>query len=541
MPLSQSWSWLSSWKNSLVELALVNTRPRTSASVQGSRVSALKLKTITASLAARPGGRGLQRAGAHGSHHGAAAARAADRHVRVAGRERRDLGGKHAHAPAARVEPPARVRGAGVEVVGVHPAQLAAQLRMVGVRRRGGQRQAGQSTRKGPGNEAPVHTSYVGIGARALDLPGPSAGRPAIDFRVPVRRLALLTLALAVALPARRAGARLPAQLPLGHRHQRVPDRGRRAAGERGPAQRLVGLVPRRRQHRGRAGERRPRRARPRALVALPLRRPARAPAARRERIPPVDRVEPRVPALHAPGRAPRASSTGSPTAPPCATTPASCARCGASGLEPVLTLNHFTLPTWLHDPIAVRDAFAGVDPDAPPPDGRARRLARRRHRARVRQVRRLGGLALPPPGRPLGHGQRADGGGGERLREPARGVRRLVPARRVLLHRRRARGAQPRPGERRGLRRRAPPRPPREGRTGPQHDRLHALRPRLRARPPRRRARGLHLQPRLPERGRPGHRRRRRGRRGRSRRAAPPACAAAPTSSGSTTTSAAA
>ncbi len=38
-------------------------------------------------------------------------------------------------------------------------------------------------------------------------------------------------------------------------------------------------------------------------------------------------------------------------------------------GLEPVLTLNHFTLPTWLHDPIAVRDAFAGVDPDAPPPE----------------------------------------------------------------------------------------------------------------------------------------------------------------------------
>ncbi|MBA3262535.1 MAG: glycoside hydrolase family 1 protein [Thermoleophilaceae bacterium] len=37
-------------------------------------------------------------------------------------------------------------------------------------------------------------------------------------------------------------------------------------------------------------------------------------------------------------------------------------------GMTPVLTLNHFTLPTWLHDPIAVREAFAGVGPDDPPP-----------------------------------------------------------------------------------------------------------------------------------------------------------------------------
>ncbi len=32
-------------------------------------------------------------------------------------------------------------------------------------------------------------------------------------------------------------------------------------------------------------------------------------------------------------------------------------------GLEPMVTLNHFSLPLWLHDPIAVRDAFAGVNP----------------------------------------------------------------------------------------------------------------------------------------------------------------------------------
>jgi beta-galactosidase len=37
-------------------------------------------------------------------------------------------------------------------------------------------------------------------------------------------------------------------------------------------------------------------------------------------------------------------------------------------GMTPVLTLNHFTLPSWLHDPIAVRAAFDGVGPDDPPP-----------------------------------------------------------------------------------------------------------------------------------------------------------------------------
>jgi beta-galactosidase len=37
-------------------------------------------------------------------------------------------------------------------------------------------------------------------------------------------------------------------------------------------------------------------------------------------------------------------------------------------GMTPMLTLNHFTLPTWLHDPIAVRSAFAGLGPDDPPP-----------------------------------------------------------------------------------------------------------------------------------------------------------------------------
>lgn len=34
-----------------------------------------------------------------------------------------------------------------------------------------------------------------------------------------------------------------------------------------------------------------------------------------------------------------------------------------ANGLQPFVTLNHFTLPLWLHDPIEVRDAFAAVNP----------------------------------------------------------------------------------------------------------------------------------------------------------------------------------
>jgi beta-galactosidase len=39
-------------------------------------------------------------------------------------------------------------------------------------------------------------------------------------------------------------------------------------------------------------------------------------------------------------------------------------------GLTAFATLNHFTLPTWLHDPIAARGAFAGRGPDDPLPSG---------------------------------------------------------------------------------------------------------------------------------------------------------------------------
>ena len=34
-------------------------------------------------------------------------------------------------------------------------------------------------------------------------------------------------------------------------------------------------------------------------------------------------------------------------------------------GLKPFVTVSHFSLPTWIHDPIAVRDALAGRGPDA--------------------------------------------------------------------------------------------------------------------------------------------------------------------------------
>jgi len=37
-------------------------------------------------------------------------------------------------------------------------------------------------------------------------------------------------------------------------------------------------------------------------------------------------------------------------------------------GLTPWVTINHFTLPAWIHDPIATRAALAGVGPDDPLP-----------------------------------------------------------------------------------------------------------------------------------------------------------------------------
>jgi len=42
------------------------------------------------------------------------------------------------------------------------------------------------------------------------------------------------------------------------------------------------------------------------------------------------------------------------------------------AGITPMVTLLHFTLPTWIHDPIGVRAAFAGLGPDDPIPNGLA-------------------------------------------------------------------------------------------------------------------------------------------------------------------------
>ncbi|MFM9054586.1 MAG: family 1 glycosylhydrolase [Solirubrobacterales bacterium] len=39
------------------------------------------------------------------------------------------------------------------------------------------------------------------------------------------------------------------------------------------------------------------------------------------------------------------------------------------AGLKPLVTLNHFTLPLWVHDPIAVRDALTGRAADDPLPE----------------------------------------------------------------------------------------------------------------------------------------------------------------------------
>jgi beta-galactosidase len=39
-----------------------------------------------------------------------------------------------------------------------------------------------------------------------------------------------------------------------------------------------------------------------------------------------------------------------------------------AAGMTPFVTLQHFTLPIWLDDPIAARNAFAGLGPDDAPP-----------------------------------------------------------------------------------------------------------------------------------------------------------------------------
>ena len=125
-----------------------------------------------------------------------------------------------------------------------------------------------------------------------------------------------------------RRRARLSAQLPLGHRHRRPAERSRGPARERGPAQRLVGLEPRRRRT-SRSGwvsgdliERGPGH-----WSLLPPRHRPRRGAAALQRVPPLDRVEPGFPALHgerARGQAdrPRRPAPPRPPGEPCGAAP---------------------------------------------------------------------------------------------------------------------------------------------------------------------------------------------------------------------------
>ena len=103
-------------------------------------------------------------------------------------------------------------------------------------------------------------------------------------------------------------------------------------------------------------------------------------------------------------------------------------------GITPFLTLLHYSIPTWLHDPLAIREALAGLGFNQPLPelDGG---LARARDGGRVREVRRLPGLEAGRPRRLLEHPERATRPGHLRLRQHPRLFRRLLSARRLQLH----------------------------------------------------------------------------------------------------------
>ncbi len=69
-----------------------------------------------------------------------------------------------------------------------------------------------------------------------------------------------------------------------------------------------------------------------------------------------------------------------------------------ARGLQVMLTLNHFTLPRWIHDPLAVRAAFAGRGADDPLPRGLRR--AGWLSRGTVREFRKFAAYAATRLGR---------------------------------------------------------------------------------------------------------------------------------------------
>ena len=195
-------------------------------------------------------------------------------------------------------------------------------------------------------------------------------------------------------------------------------------------------------------------------------------------------------------------------------------------GLEPFVTVSHFSLPAWVHDPIAARDALAGRGA------GRAAPELRRGgwlDGAPCGEFRKYAAYLAWKLGRRvdlLVADQRAARGRRQRLRERARGVRGYFPpgaysftaAIRVVTNLVRANAVAY--DAIHALDRKA--------RVGPgaQHDRLHPLRPRLGGRPARRRPRRLPVQPPLPERGREGPRGPRRGWPGDARRSAIPSAA---------------
>ena len=191
-------------------------------------------------------------------------------------------------------------------------------------------------------------------------------------------------------------------------------------------------------------------------------------------------------------------------------------ARC--AGLKPVLTLNHFTLPSWLHDPLATR-RLRRPRGRRSPARARARRLARPHHDPRVRRVCRLGRPPLRQARGHLGHRQRADGRGRERLRERAGGVRGLVPA--GVLSFRAAIQAVRNLAKANALAYDAVHRHDRRARVGPVHN-MVAFTPATPSSAGDRRGtrHAEYIFNRVPERGRQGPRRPRRGRPHRGRRA---------------------
>ena len=85
-----------------------------------------------------------------------------------------------------------------------------------------------------------------------------------------------------------------------------------------------------------------------------------------------------------------------------------------AHDLEPMVTVTHFSLPTWVHDPITTR-ALAQLGLPAP-----AAGLAVAIHTRRVREVRRVSGMEVRRSGRQLGDHQRTVPAGADTVPGPA-------------------------------------------------------------------------------------------------------------------------